>query len=674
MVRFFLNDQLFNDPADWGGFGTQFLKDFTKRIISVKYTDTVTFTGAAHDYIRSVYDTSGYCADISLRIEEQCERGPWAIMARGTIIVADCEWNETKCSVQCSVADNGIGARVANNMGVPVSPLADLSKNGVSIAPVTPIALRVFATNGSLIAGARRAFDWYASIEHAVAFIGDGDVAISSDWYAALPDEQKIALAAASELRTSGFNTPRISWTFDELFTEISKKYNLWIFATEDGAGNATLRIEPESTFLGTSVINTVLNIEDLIRKTDTDRLYATVNVGSSENIVELGSANPMPYVPLLSFTDEVFSFSGVCNTEASLDLLSEWIIDTNVIYQIVEQNNDEWDKEIVVVQYTESTSEATSGTYFFPGLAPYLYNEQLVNANVVGRFPLPSAVGAYLGPGFDDSFLAEYTDPLVAAIVPWLMDYFFVGAYATKQLGFDNDYAAPNFDVNNVWGSDNTPGLPVPISESDFKASADGAYVFTLGIVVDVTAVVPLVINPTFGDVSFQTVAIRVHANIYDAGGALVQTVLVGTTQSWYLVGTYEPYEMSIALSMSTDYRVRFFGTAVKTGTRFGDGNDPTTPQPDGNGDNEGDVRMTMGVGSWVRTTKIANGSFVVPATGAQTESFSFDRSTTSTEWLAMIRNPGSRVLIDGNRYVYQADMRRRVTGETSFEMIKEP
>ncbi len=674
MVRFFLNSQVFNNPADWAGFSTSFKRDYEKRIISVQYTDTITFSGAAHDYILSVKQADGYCAEIDLRTEEQCGNGAWNVMARGKVIMADCEWNETKCTVQCSVVDNGIGARVANNKKVPVSPLADKSKNDVTITPVTPIDLTMFNTAGANISGTRRVFDWFLSLQHALAYITDGSVTITSDWYANLPDDEKYAVAVVPELRTAGFNVPRIAWTFDDLFTEMSKKHNLWLFATEDSAGNAKLILEPEPYFLGTGISNTVLNIEDLIRKTDIERLYATVDVGSEDGIVELGSANPLPFVVLNGFSKETFHFSGVCNTDASLDLVNKWIIDTNVIYQIIQENNEDFDKNIALVQYTASTSKATRSRYLFPGSNPYLYNERLLNYNVVGRFPLPSSVGVNLAPGFDDSFRAEYTDESVAAITPWHMDYYYSGAYPTYQLGFDNDYDAPNFDVNNVWGSDYTPGVPVPILESDFKASAQGAYVFRLGIVMDLFGVVPVVVDPTYMITSFQKVSLRIYAEVYDASATLVQTITVGDTPYKYLYGLYEADEMTFTVSLDTDYRVKILAKAMHVGNIAGDGNDPTEPQPDGNSDSEGDVRLTLGVGSWIQTDKIANGGFVIPPTSAQTESFTFERYTDANTWLMMTRNPGFQVVIDGNRKVYPLDMKRKITGETQYEMIKQP
>lgn len=674
MVRFFLNDNLFNNPRDWSGFSTEFKRDYDKRIISVQYSDTVTFSGAAHSYIKSVDDADGYCAKIDLRVEEQCQGGQWRVLARGTVIMADCEWNEKACTVQCSVADNGIGARVANNKNVPVSPLSVVSKNGEGITAVPPINLTMFTSTGGDVTGSRRVFDWFLSLQHALAYITDSNVTISSQWYADLPDDQKYSVAAVPDLRTAGFNVPRIDWTFDELFDELSKKHNLWLFATEDGAGNASLILEPEPFFLGTGQSHEVLNIEVLIRKTDTERLYATIDVGSEDGIIELGTANPMPFVILTGFSKETFQFSGVCNTEAVLDLVNKWVIDTNVIDQIVVNNNEDFDDKYAIIQYIQSTSKATKAQYLFPGSNPYLYNEQLLNANVVGRFPLPSAVGVNLGPGFDDSFRAEYTDESVAAITPWYMDYYYQGVYPIYQLGFDNDYDDPNFDVNNVWGSDYTQGVPIPISESDFKASAQGAYIFNLGVVVNIFAVVPVVINAEFGEVSFQRSAIRIYAEVFDAANTLVATYTIGETPPRYLYGVYEPDEMSITLSLDTDFRVRFYGRAIWKGYIAGDGNDPIIPQPDGNDDSEGDQRMTFGTGSWVTTTKYANGTFVVPATASETQTFVFNRHTSADQWLQMVNNPGYRVKIDGPRYAYPSVLSRKITGDTSFELIKQP
>ncbi len=673
MVRFFLNSQVFNNPADWEGFSTQFKRDYDKRIISVQYTDRITFSGAAHTYIQGVQQADGYCAEIDLRIEEQCGNGPWNVMARGKVIMADCEWNETKCTVQCSVVDNGIGARVANNKKVPVSPLSDLSKNNVSITPVPPIDLTMFNTAGADISGTRRVFDWFLCMEQALAYITDGSVTITSDWYANLPDDEKYAVAVVPELRTAGFNVPRIAWTFDDLFTELSKKHNLWLFATEDSAGSAKLILEPEPYFLGTSVSNTVLNIEDLIRKTDIERLYATVDVGSEDGIVELLVDNPLPFVVLLGFSKETFHFKGVCNTDASLDLVNKWIIDTNVIYQIVEQGNEDFDKNFAIVQYTASTSRATMGTYLFIGATPYLYNEQLLNSNVLPRFPLPSSVGVNYAPGIDDRFRAEHLYSSNSH-ADWEVSISFIYTPLEYQIGFGNDWDSPNFDTNNTWGNGTAPFAPVTTANSLFTPTAQGVFVFNLNLVWSILGTYP---NPnalnTYSE--YRGCYITVKVKIYNSSDIEIGSYVFGTTPTQWVVGTYTD-SFSVPVSLSVGDYVKFFAQGYNgakaynydLGAPVGPTPPTLSPAPGGR------CIFNVSFGSYVETETVISGGVAVPTIASSTLTFSFSRFVSSGEWLAMIQDPGAGVMIDGARLVHALDMRRKITGETQFEMIKQP
>ncbi len=671
MVRFFLNGQVFNNPKDWDGFSTEFKRDYAKRIISVQYTDRITFTGAAYSYILTTQQTDGYCAEINLRVEEQCGNGPWLVLARGKIIMADCEWNETKCSVQCSVVDNGIGARVDNNKKVPVSPLAINSKNNNSLVPVSPIALTMFkASDGTALTGTRRAFDWFDSLAQALNYITDGTVTITSNWYTNLPDDKRYAIAVAPELRTAGFTVPRISWTFDELFNELSKKHNLWIFPTEDASGNPFLILEPEDYFLGPGISNTILNIEDLTRKMDPERLYATVDVGSDEAILELLSANPLPFVVLLGFTRETFHFKGVCNTSASLDLVNKWIIDTNVIYQIAELDNDEYDDKTVIIQYDRTTATATAGNYLFQGATPYLYNEELLSINVLPRFPLPSSVGANYASGFDDSFRAEYADAVAG--IEWLTPS--LAPTTLYHVRGSNDFTLPNFDTNNVWGNGTTQGNVVSTADSRFTPTAQGLYVFDIGIHWGIQLTYP---DADFtGNYSrYSGASVRVHADIYNSLNVLITTAIAGDTTIQYLVGNYFD-TIPFAVSLSVGDYVEFWvsGEAGPLMYNF-DLGAPVGPTPSSaSGFYYGKSLYGLNTQSYIETTAIVSGGVSVATTPSRTLSFTFSRSMTAVEWMDMINNPQDGVMIDGARFVHALTMKRRITGQTTFEMIKQP
>lgn len=672
MVRFFLNDNLFNNPRDWSGFSTEFKRDYDKRIISVQYSDTITFSGAAHSYIKSVDDADGYCAKIDLRVEEQCQGGQWRVLARGTVIMADCEWNEKACTVQCSVADNGIGARVANNKNVPVSPLSDLSKNSVSIGAVSPTSLTMFqSADGTDITGVRRTFDWFECLKQALAYITDGEVSMTSTWYTSLPDNERYALAIGAELRTSGVTVPRIAWTFDDLFNELSKKYNLWIFATEDAFGDPLLVLETEDYFITAETGPGIFNIADLIRKVDTKRLYATVDVGSDKAITELLTANPLPFVVLLGFTKETFHFKGVCNTDASLDLVNQWIIDTDVIYQIVEQDNDEYDEDVVIIQYDRSTNKATQGQYLFQGTAPYLYNEQLLNSNVIPRFRLPSEVGSNYSPGVDDRFLAVH-DFVGNRPANWEVLNLFNFAQPTVQIGLGNDFVFPAFDTNNVWGNGTTPGLPVSTVNSRFTPTAQGVFVLDVQFKWEILTTYP-VANDLNTYSIYIGVGFIVSAYVYNSLNVLLSTTVIGTTVERYTIGTYlDPFTFTVSLSVG-DY-VTFYAQGYKGGTKYntelGAPVEPIpNPQPGFNR-----TAFNFAYGMNIGTDTIVNGFIAIPTSPSLTSTFTFDRFLSSDEWLSVIHNPGAALIIDGDRSVYPSVVNRKITGETSFELIKQP
>ena len=88
-----------------------------------------------------------------------------------------------------------------------------------------------------------------------------------------------------------------------------------------------------------------------------------------------------------------------MCNTDKALDLVNEWVIDSNVIEDVAVNGNDDYDDDLFLIQYQEDLLQAKKGDYLQPGTNPYLYNEPLQNAEVIDRYDLPSAVGAFWRP-----------------------------------------------------------------------------------------------------------------------------------------------------------------------------------------------------------------------------------------------------------------------------------
>jgi hypothetical protein len=353
-ITHYINGTQVEEPLGWSDFEEELDRDIKERLISVKYSSDLTFTGQGYEMLKEMYEQNGFCQIINYQALQDCA-GTTNICARGVIILADAEWNLTRCEVAVPVVDDALGARVINNKAIPISPTAELTKNGLALSPVSTFAIRLHdPQTSSLLPDSRDAWDWWDAMNHAIAYITDNEVTLVSDWIGSLSDTEQYCLMDGYMLRTFTASPRRVVWSWEELFMDMAGRYNLWLSAERDSSGNPVLRIEPESYFLSTGGGVQQLDIQDLKRTVDADRLYAGVEIGSEEFIQQvLATPLSMPYIPLLTHGEERYNFSGVCNTSEQLGLKFKFVSDSNVIEDVILNNNEDYEEKVFIIQYS---------------------------------------------------------------------------------------------------------------------------------------------------------------------------------------------------------------------------------------------------------------------------------------------------------------------------------
>ena len=237
-----------------------------------------------------------------------------------------------------------------------------------------------------------------------------------------------------------------------------------------------------------------------------------------------------------------------------------------------------------------------------------------------------------------------------------------------------DNDYDLPNFDTNNVWGNGTTPGDPVSIADSRFTTTAQGLYVFTIGIhwAITLTYPAPNVLN-TFSQ--YSGAFIRLYADIYNSLNVLIQTAEVGDTNTQWVQGLYfDTIQFPVSLQAGDYVEFWVMGQEGPLAYNF-DLGAPIGPTPaSASAFYFGRSLFRLKLGSYVETTVVVPGGVSVATIPSRTLTFKFERSVTTSEWLNMIRNPSDGVIIDGQRFAHPLNMKRKVTGDTTFELIRQP
>jgi hypothetical protein len=483
-------------------------------------------------------------------------------------------------------------------------------------------------------------------MQHAVRYMTDSNVTLVSSWYNALPDDERWALLSGFQLRTgaTGTGTNRITYTFEDLFLEMAKTYNLWMVVQRDNDGNPFVVIEQEGALFSTTVAADFPWTDNLVQGVDREQLWATVRVGVSEAIKNQAAVQSLPYLVLQGFSEELFHFEGVCNTDAELDLVREWGWDTNLIQSVIGGNTDH-EELTFVVQYNRTTNEAVDSDWFNPGGLPSLYNEAAMNINVLNRYALPSNVGSFYA-ALDASFRARRTSSGT--------DYVNTDTGPTAVPTF---VAAP-FEAELI----DPGGNYVP---SFYTAPQQGYYVFR------VTRLYNILTNSfpvTFFQVQKRIVS-RILIERRDVSNTLIQTwsfesgPITDLPQLFTPVGPYEhQISLGVVLNQDDTIRVLFAFNGTGSGDPLATGTIVARDQPD----------------SIFESTFVATGGGTltnIDPDAARIITYQFDRFTPSTRWTRMLNDPSLAVRVapdDVLKLGHIAKATRNVLkGSTSYELI---
>lgn len=663
--RHYIDGELVEEPQGWREFTEKVERDYTRRLIGVQYPIDLTFVGSAYTFLSDKY-ADNPCAALSYRSEMFTGSG-WYTACEGVLMLSDVEWNLSRGTAAVSIADDGIGARLDNNRRVKVLPKAEKTKTGEAMDPCPSVNLQVFDPGASVGTYGKTilAFDWLDLLRHCVTHITGGSVTVESAWYGSLPDGERWCVTELEQFCDPNLSETILESDFETLFGDMAKMYNLMAAIERDSDGNPVLRIEPETYFYGDESATVFDYTDDLKRKVDGDRLFATVKVGSSTHFKELvpTSDRSLPFLRLRGFTVEELTLEGACNTDATLDLTTEHCTDTNVLEAAYNCTSDkDGDNVVCFVQYDRTTSKAVKGTYLNNGTGPYLYNEAALNVNVLNRYTFPSNIIVENGDQAD-GFLAVSTasGPVATCSIGFACNNASPAIPGTPH-AFDDDYNDGS-DAGNNYGNGTTQGSPVPAADCRYTAPSQGYYVFKVA-------------SPWSLDENWQN-ASQVWLNISykhkDSGGTVIATgsrpITIADIKT--TVGTYAD-TFTFGLNMNA-------GEYVEAFLYFAYGTNPLLINPAAPAPSSGlQLKATVRAGATFETNYVATGggsiTTVNPAAFYSTL-YEFDRYITPDEWVALRSDMSLAVRVGPDAvtvsaYVKSAE-RNAHTGQCKWTLI---
>lgn len=536
LYRFYLDGNLLADePLGWKELTSSIRSYDEIRGILITQDVTLSFRGDGYTYLKTIFDSDSVCALSTISIEYNCNNAGFEEVFRGTVFITSLSFEDQVC--KSKLEDDSFFARINNNKNIKFYLDVGRSKSSVSITPVTPIDLQMFdVCTCADIPDKRKAYKIFDSFKFIVQAMTDGIMGFASSYFDIGGECEGHVIQTGLGLRditytTDKKNIPYIS--FLELFTECNKKNNLAIGIEYSGA-TPILRIETYDYFFASSSSIVLSNPSGVKISTDISKLYAKVKIGSTEvePFQDCAQQNPALFpenTDFVGFREEEFPLDTQCNTDSTLDLVSSWVISSNVIQHIL-TDDPSYDENIVFIQATriDATNHTAVQNDIFNDGNCY-YNAFYNNMNTLQRWntALPNNVQVILGTGINNFQASRRTTSSPIVVTPLGASYItstvdgngnLIEPYNDDwDLGFDG-CVLPCVSPNN-YGNGTATGIDVSTANSRYTVPVNGIYRFH----ADVKLLDCRAHNPTFG-LSTAIVDLTVIIHHYNAANALVQ------------------------------------------------------------------------------------------------------------------------------------------------------
>lgn len=389
------------------------LKTWVQRFNDV----SLTYYGDGFKYIKGLKDQFGYNKRIEVEISISEDTGLSGIgdVIRGFHYLTDIEIQHTDDYVKVPLIEVFFEGTLKQNQNVEVTLIgATSSLNGVDISTYTPLStdLELYDPEDGTYQGVTNlSVNAVTALRFIVAYISDDTVGFRDDYFTATWGANMFNLATGYELRThDGTSYPKAS--FNYLITNLYKNFNVWYYIDY-------------STFKPQLVLDTYQNI---LAKAGTVGFEAVRRIKESfyednfYNVVEIGSRTQQDPVTVddywlkffNGFTFHFEKYEAKNNTmiNRTLDLITELVIDHNVITRLIKLNVTDYDNQLFMIESEFGglgMNPAKQYTYTqLQSSTAFKYNENLLNYNRLVRFDLPIDLGITNPGTVNDNFLAN--------------------------------------------------------------------------------------------------------------------------------------------------------------------------------------------------------------------------------------------------------------------------
>lgn len=450
----------------------------------------LTFRDDGYDYLMAKYNQS-FTTSVVVELQEYVA-GTYQTFFQGKIFLKSAVIDREQCTIQVEIEDNSFYAKIDNNKSIEVFPFAEQTKNAGSyptdsayyLAPCAYQKIQLFDPNDGSIIGVLvnppytgAAYTVFDLFEYLISFMTDNSMGFVSPLFGTGGNYEGLTVTCGIMLRQyiAGGTTeqdwkdnfPKIS--FQQLFTEVNKKIQIGMYV-DYSYTKPTIVIDRAYNLRTDATMFRALNLLGLKERIDEEELFSSIRLGSTKtnNAVyaapETGLLFPED-ISFVGFKEEQFIVLGEANIDRELDLVSDWIISSNMIEDNFIHGEDSRDDELFFIMcdragatYTarQSNLENQSATF------PVFYNLDLNGAAVMDNYfgGVPVSIAQYLGNN-DNTFKASRSTDVAPVF----------NTYTNIQC--QNDSTGGNYDVNGNYN----------IGNGRYTVPINGLYTFELGI-----------------------------------------------------------------------------------------------------------------------------------------------------------------------------------------------
>lgn len=487
MYKLLLDDIEFVDGLEGiSEFSRSIIRDWSDasldNILREKTEASLSFAGDAFCYL---YDKGAdKCAAVNVKVFKEDD----TLFFEGTIYPFMIEYDYERRIATTQLKDNNWSAFLADKANREVNIRNTFT---LSCEPITPVLRRLVIfedIDNNEYTGRRIGFDVFDILSYIVNYFTNGAFTLISPYLQSLKlaifTEQAmkintVTLPGFVLLEREEIVTPLVS--FEQVFTEVRKKYPIKMVVN-----GSTIEIKADAdTFKNSPILGSFTDAPyDLNITTDDDRSFTTIEVGSKDTKLEDDDFLTFPNNRFLDWQEVKFNTcSCENNKDNSLDLVSDFVIDSNVIYETLAQPFEPTGSRIFMVEYDD---EAIPGATIAkrkinPSTNIGHYNDNLRNDVVLERWRT-FATNCFTSIGnLNINFNLEcdpITDPFNCTVAPA------AGNTPRQVLGYMN--FPPPFPPDPLSDSEGTfpviTGLPtdfIPGGSNGYGINIPGFYIF---------------------------------------------------------------------------------------------------------------------------------------------------------------------------------------------------